>query len=297
MDVNQFALYQLKNIPENRQIRFRPYSILQEKGIQIQYKNYEQEYLARMQPGDEPEQIRRRFNEKLPRTFHGHSISVSDVLVLNKGGVVTSYYVEKDGFTVITGFIQKGSSGALVSIDTADFHIEGKEGSWHAFDSIIIDGRQFFLMEHKTYGKEVAWVVLDEAGKIIVDHTYQGFDQAALQQIKDYLNPPQLTAGPQKQEIPDGNIQTQSGNAMDKPPLENWQKYMENGEYLRSSEIDEEQNYNMIDGRCNNMSPKGKNVRVSVLAKLRRKQAEITRRYGKPAQQMEVAEDMERRRK
>ncbi len=296
MDVNQFALYQLKNIPENRQIRFRPYSTLQEKGIQIQYKDYTQVYLARMQPGDEPEQIRRRFNEKLPRTFHGHSISVSDVLVLNKGGVVTSYYVEKDGFTVIAGFIQKGSSGALVSIDTADFHIEGKEGSWHAFDSIIIDGRQFFLMEHETYGKEVAWVVLDEEGKIIVDHTYQGFDQTALQQIKDYLNLPQLTAGPQKQEIPDGNIQTQSGNAMDKPPLENWQKYMENGEYLRSSEIDEEQNYNMIDGRRNNMSPKGKNGRVSVLAKLHRKQAEIANRSGKPAQQMAMAEDRERRR-
>jgi len=297
MDVNQFAVYQLKNIPENRQIRFRPYSTLQEKGIQIQYKDYTQVYLARMQPGDEPEQIRRRFNEKLPRTFHGHSISVSDVLVLNKGGVVTSYYVEKDGFTVIAGFIQKGSFGALVSIDTSDFHIEGKEGNWHAFDSIIIDGRQFFLMEHETYGKEVAWVVLDEEGKIIVDHTYQGFDQTALQQIKDYLNLPQLTAGPQKQEIPDGNIQTQSGNAMDKPPLENWQKYMENGEYLRSSEIDEEQNYNMIDGRCNNMSPKGKNGRASVLAKLRRKQAEIAKRSGKPAQHMAMAEDMERRRK
>ena len=297
MDVNQFAVYQLKNIPENRQIRFRPYSALQEKGIQIQYEDYEQVYLARMQPEDEPGEIRKRFNEKLPRTFHGHSISVSDVLVLNKDGVVISYYVEKDGFTVIAGFIRKGSSGALVSIDTSDFHIEGKEGNWHAFDSIIIDGRQFFLMEHETYGKEVAWVVLDEEGKIIVDHTYQGFDQTALQQIKDYLNLPQLTAELQKQEIPDGNIQTQSGNAMDKPPLENWQKYMENGEYLRSSEIDEEQNYNMIDGRRNNMSPKGKNGRVSVLAKLRRKQAEIAKRSGKPAQQMAMAEDMERRRK
>lgn len=297
MDVNQFAVYQLKNIPENRPLRFRPYSMLQEMKIQIQYSSYEQVYMGRMQPGDGPEHICRRFNEKLPRTFHGHSISVSDVLVLNKDGVVISYYVEKDGFTVIAGFIRKGSSGALVSIDTSDFHIEGKEGNWHAFDSIIIDGRQFFLMEHETYGKEVAWVVLDEEGKIIVDHTYQGFDQTALQQIKDYLNPPQLTAEPQKQEIPDGNIQTQSGNAMDKPPLENWQKYMENGEYLRSSEIDEEQNYNMIDGRRNNMSPKGKNGRVSVLAKLRRKQAEIAKRSGKPAQQMAMAEDMERRRK
>ena len=89
----------------------------------------------------------------------------------------------------------------------------------------------------------------------------------------------------------------QPGNAMDKPPLENWQRYMENGEYLRSSEIDEEQNYNMIDGRRNNMSPRGKNGRASVLAKLRRKQAEIAKRYGRPVQQMEVAEDMERRRK
>ena len=297
MDVNQFAVYQLKNIPENRPLRFRPYSMLQEMKIQIQYSSYEQVYMGRMQPGDGPEHICRRFNEKLPRTFHGHSISVSDVLVLNKDGVVISYYVEKDGFTVIAGFIRKGSTGALVSIDTSDFHIEGKKGNWLAFDSIIVDGREFFLMEHETYGKEVAWVVLDEEGKIIVDHTYQGFDQTALQQIKAYLNLPQLTAEPQKQEIPDGNIQMQSGNAMDKPPLENWQKYMENGEYLRSSEIDEEQNYNMIDGRRNNMSPKGKNGRVSVLAKLRRKQAEIAKRSGKPAQQMAMAEDMERRRK
>ena len=142
MDVNQFAVYQLKNIPENRPLRFRPYSMLQEIKIQIQYSSYEQVYMGRMQPGDGPEHICRRFNEKLPRTFHGHSISVSDVLVLNKDGVVISYYVEKDGFTVIAGFIRKGSSGALVSIDTSDFHIEGKEGNWHAFDSIIIDGRR-----------------------------------------------------------------------------------------------------------------------------------------------------------
>lgn len=126
MDVNQFAVYQLKNIPENRQMRFRPYSALQEKGIQIRCKDYEQVYLGRMQPEDGPERIRKRFERKLPRTFHGHSISVSDVLVLNKAGVVTSYYVEKEGFTVIAGFIRRSSSSALVSLDTADYHIEGK---------------------------------------------------------------------------------------------------------------------------------------------------------------------------
>ncbi len=282
MDINQFAVYQLKNILENRQMRFRPYKVLQEKGIQVRYKDYEQVYLGRIQPEDTPEGIRKRFDKQLPRTFKGHSISVSDVLVLNKGGVVTSYYVEKNGFTVLVGFIRNGSSGALVSFDTMDFHIEGKEGSWLAFDSIIIDGKEFFLMEHEKYGNEVAWAVVDEDGKLIVDDVYHGFDQTVLQQIRDYLNPPQTIMEPVKQ---------------DTPSLENWQKYMENGEYLRSSEIDEEQNYNMIDGRRNNMSPKGRKGRVSVLKRLRQKQAEIAKRSGKPTQQMAVAEDMERRRK
>ena len=288
MNVNQFAVYQLKNIPENRQMRFRTYSALQEKGIQIQCKDYEQVYLARMQPGDEPEQIRKRFERKLPRSFHGHSISVSDVLVLNNAGIVTSYYVEKEGFTVIAGFIRKNSSGALVSLDTADFHIEGKEGRWLAFDSIIIDGRQFFLMEHETYGKEVAWVVLDEDGKLIVDNAYHGFSQTVLQQIKEYLDPVQNVTRLQVQELP-------SGNSKEKQPLENWQKYMENGEYLRSIESGEEQNYSFIDGNKNNC--KKNNGRASVLKKLRQKQAEIAKRSGKPSQQMAITEDMERRRK
>ncbi len=195
---------------------------------------------------------------------------------------MTSYYVEKNGFTVLAGFIRNGSSGALVSFDTTDFHIEGKEGSWLAFDSIIIDGKEFFLMEHEKYGKEVAWAVVDEDGKLIVDDVYHSFDQTVLQQIQDYLNPPQTIMEPVKQAT---------------PSLENWQKYMENGEYLRSSEIDKEQNYNMIDGRRNNMSPKGRKGRVSVLKRLRQKQAEIAKRSGKPTQQMAVAEDMERRRK
>lgn len=297
MDINQFAVYQLKNIPENRQIRFRPYSVLREKKIQVRHKDYEQVYLGRMQPEDTLEGIRKRFDRHLPRTFKGHSISVSDVLVLNKEGVVTSYYVEKNGFTVIEGFIRNGSSGTLVSLGTTGFHITGKEGSWLAFDNIIIDGKQFFLMEHEAYGKDSSWIVVDEDGKLIVDRVYHGFDQTVLQQIKDYLNPPQTIMEPVKQEASSGYISMPFGNNKEKPSLENWQKYMENGEYLRSSEIDEEQNYNMIDGRRNNMLLKGKKGRVSVLKKLHQKQAEIARRSGKPSPQMEVPEDMERRRK
>lgn len=282
MDINQFAVFQIKNIPENRKIRFRPYHALKEMGVQVNYRDYEQAYIGRMQPGEGPEQIRGRLGGKLPRTFRGHSISVSDVLVLNKQGIAASYYVEKDGFTEIEGFFRDSASGAAVSMETTGFHIEGKEGGWLAFDSITVDSREFFLMEHETYGKEAAWTVVDADGNLAVDNVYNGFDQAALQQIRDYINPVQPPAESMQQE---------------KPLLADWQKYMVNGEYLRSSEIDAEQNYNMIDGRRNNMPVKNRKGRESVLAKLHRKQAEIAARSGKPAQQMAAAEDMERRRK
>lgn len=282
MDINQFALYQLKEVPENRDICFRSYKTLQEN--KIQHENYEQKYFGRIHPDDIPESIKQKFQKQTPRSFKGNSISVSDVLVLNKEGVITSYYVEKEGFIVIAGFIRNGSSSALISFDITDYHIEGKEGSWLAFDSIIIDGKEFFLMEHTTYGSDAAWIVLDEDGKLVVDNVYNGFDETVQKQIKEYLNPVQNITEPQKQE---------------KPPLENWQKSYGNGEYMRSAEITEEQNYNMIDGRMNNLPSKPRKIgqRISVLDRLHLKQEEIAKRSGKPVTQMNMAEDMERRRK
>ena len=62
-----------------------------------------------------------------------------------------------------------------------------------------------------------------------------------------------------------------------KPELANWQKVMDNGEYLRSAEMAEEANYNMIDGLMNNTpKKKDKNApRRSVLKRLRKHQQKI----------------------
>lgn len=146
---------------------------------------------------------------------------------------------------VVVGFIRTGSSGALISFDTTDFHIEGKEGSWLAYDSIIVDGKEFFLMEHTTYGASAANVVLDADGKLVVDHVRNGFDETVQKQIKEYLHPIPFLPEPEK---PTGQR------------LETWQKYYENGEYLQSAEITEEQNYNQIDGRINNLPPKPRKI-------------------------------------
>ena len=102
-----------------------------------------------------------------------------------------------------------------------------------------------------------------------------GFDDKTLEQIQGYLHP------------------TKQEQTIAKPQPENWPKAQENGEYLRSAEITEEQNYNMIDGLMNNKAPKKKKERTSILKKLREKQAAIAMRSGKMPQEQMM--DMERR--
>lgn len=166
----------------------------------------------------------------------------------------------------------------MISLATTNFQIEGKEGSWLAFDNLVVEGKEFFLMEHTTYGKNAAWVVVDGTGKLIVDQVTTGFDETVKEQIVSYLHPQE--------------IREKGGKLV----LENWQKAYENGEYLRSAEITEEQNYNMIDGRMNNLpvKPRKMGTRISVLDRLHLKQAALNM---KSLPQPFIENEMERKRK
>ncbi len=275
---NQFAVYQLREIPENKKKRFRSYAELQKEHIQIHYTDYKQVYRSWMRYDETPDNIRNRLIKQLPKNFSGHALSIGDILILDKNGEASAYYLEKEGFTVLDDFIRNGSSNRLISLDTTNFQIEGKEGRWLAFDNLVVEGKEFFLMEHTTYGKNAAWVVIDEMGKLIVDQVMTGFDEAVKEQIISYLHPQET--------------QKKSG----KPILGNWQKSYENGEYLRSTEITEEQNYNMIDGRMNNLPTKPRKIgtRISVLDRLHLKQAALN---AKNLPQPVIENEVERKRK
>ena len=79
------------------------------------------------------------------------------------------------------------TSGALVTIDTKNYQIDGKKGNWAAADTVIIDGKQFYLMEHQEYGNQARGVILDAYGKTIVDECKQGFDEETRQKIHEYI--------------------------------------------------------------------------------------------------------------
>ncbi len=112
---------------------------------------------------------------------------VSDVLVLNQNGEISCYYLDEEYPQYIAGFIRLNTSGALVTIDTENYQIDGKKGNWIATDSIILDGKQFYLMEHQEYRNQAAAVVLDAYGKMIVEECRNGFDEETKQKIQSYI--------------------------------------------------------------------------------------------------------------
>lgn len=282
MTINRFAVYQVKEEAAYRHLRFRSYDELLQKGYRVDVSNYHQVYLSQLAPGDTAETICRRFTGKLPRTFKGHTISVSDVIVLNRTGEICAYFVDKGRLIALAGFLWPNSSGTLVSMDTKDYQIDGKPGTWLACDDVIVDGCHFFLMQNEQMKNVAACAVVDENGKLIVDAT-QEFDADTLRQIHEHLHPPQMA----RQE------------PAKKPPLETWQKAFENGEYLRAAEMTEEQSYSFIDGRLNNLPSKKEKEgkRPSVLKRLHEKQAAIAARSGKTAPQMGLEQETERNRK
>ena len=298
MSTSQCAVYQVKETPEYRDVRFRSYEKLRSEGKSVSIENYQQVYIGRIQSGETPADIKTRLQKQRPKNFKGHSIGCSDVIVLTDDGKTTVYYVDKDGFIIVSDFFQmKNSSDTKLDVDTKGYTIEGKKGTWQVIDYILMNERKWFLMEHEEYGPRAAYVVLSDDGAVVMNDNYNGLDAEARDKIQNFIKeqetpPQQQTSTPIGQEQPPQQKRKE-------PELANWQKVMDNGEYLRSAEMAEEANYNMIDGLMNNVRKvKDKDKpRESVLAKLRLNQKKVAKQGKKQTQQKAMTEDMERKKK
>ena len=102
-----FSIYQLKDGDETRDYRFEPYDRLQAAGLAVDRANYELVYTAPLAPGTSLGDIFTRFNIDHPKDFKGHSLSVSDVVVLHQDGQDTAHYVDRGDFKQIPEFLQE----------------------------------------------------------------------------------------------------------------------------------------------------------------------------------------------
>ena len=100
-DENTFTIYQLKDdVPVD--YHFRSLERLQENGLAVDPANYEKIYTAPLTPGMGLERIFEKFNFDRPEDFKGHSLSVSDVVVLHQNGTDTAHYTDSIGFVDIS---------------------------------------------------------------------------------------------------------------------------------------------------------------------------------------------------
>ena len=101
-----FSIYQIKGGDETRDLRFEPYDRLIAAGHRVDVKNYTLVYSAPLTPGMSLEDIYTRFNIDHPKDFKGHSLSVSDVVVLHQNGQDTAHYVDSLGYKDVPEFLQ-----------------------------------------------------------------------------------------------------------------------------------------------------------------------------------------------
>ena len=94
------GIYQLKSSPENHGIAFAPMKELEQQGLTPDRGNYTLVYTFEVNPQELenlPEfldDVYREFNIERPEDFKGHSLSVSDVIVVNNHGEKTAVYVD-----------------------------------------------------------------------------------------------------------------------------------------------------------------------------------------------------------
>ena len=132
-DKGTFSIYQLKHGDETRDLRFEPYDRLQVTGNVVDKANYELIYSAELTPGTSLEDIYTRFNIDHPKDFKGHSLSVSDVVVLHQDGQDTAHYVDSFGYKSVPEFLQEQKQLTPDELETGET-IKTPRGTFYVTD-------------------------------------------------------------------------------------------------------------------------------------------------------------------
>ena len=120
-----FEIYQLKGTDENAELAFRSIEDLLKKGKKPKFSSYNKIYEGhtsdlQIKEGSVAvtlEDIYRKFNIDRPEDFKGHSLSVSDVVVL----MDKAYYVDSSGFKALGNFLppERGRDRFLTELPDA----------------------------------------------------------------------------------------------------------------------------------------------------------------------------------
>ena len=148
---DSFSIYQIKSGDETRDYRFEPFDRLQATGHSVDRANYDLVYTAPLDSKTTLEDIYRTFNIDHPADFKGHSLSVSDVVVLHQGGKDTAHYCDSFGFQQVPEFLQENPlRTAELSTEQNENMIDGvinNTPSMGELEAKVKAGEQIFLTD------------------------------------------------------------------------------------------------------------------------------------------------------
>ena len=117
-DADRYGIYQLKDDPGLRDFHFAGTAELLKRGIlsddfkEIRPENYSLVYMGELSDmrgkaqGERLNEVFEKFNVDHPADYRGHSLSVSDIVVLHENGENSAHFVDSFGFTVLPGFMR-----------------------------------------------------------------------------------------------------------------------------------------------------------------------------------------------
>lgn len=103
---NRYGIYQIIDGSPGRAYEFMDLNFIERHGYQVKKEDYELIYSDEMHYGDTLDSLYEKFNIAHPEDYTGHSLSVSDIVVLNENGKVKAYFVDSISFRELPDFLQ-----------------------------------------------------------------------------------------------------------------------------------------------------------------------------------------------
>lgn len=101
---DRYAIYHVDEDTPGKQHLFMNMAMVKEDGITIDADNYKCVYSGRLHENEKLDDLYAMFNDNPPADYKAHSMSVSDVIITNRGGDMQAYYVDRFGFAELPDF-------------------------------------------------------------------------------------------------------------------------------------------------------------------------------------------------
>lgn len=155
----KFQIYQLSSGEKYHGVRFEGLDRLKADGVQLNHDDYELVYegeIGEFRGTATLEALYTQFNTKHPEDFNGHSLSVSDVIVISVDGKDTAYFCDSFGFTEMPEFFlekekaQEKSAPSVADLEVGDIIMY--DGARREIEEISTDRIKMKDLDAPDYG-------------------------------------------------------------------------------------------------------------------------------------------------